>query len=487
MTRKLKQAVKKIVLIRPRNKLKRYSYPPMSFLSLGSVLEKEYQVKIIDVMLEKDYKKTILNECRDALLVGITAMTSEVPNGIEISDMIKEKYPELSIVWGGTHPTFLPKQTVVDKSVDFVIIEEGEYSLLRLAKSLKNSEKIIREKSFIDLEKLPPIAYHLVDVEKYVMKTHPKDGSRVRWLPYQSSRGCPHRCTFCHNSILKRGYRTKSTKKVLDEIENMIKTYNIQYFSFLDDNFFVDIKRVEKICKGIIKRKMNVKWFAECRADYFGNTVDNRMLRLLKKAGWVHSTIGAESGSPRMLKLLKKDITPDHMINAARMCKKYGVISKFSFIIGTPGETREDVKITLKLIKKLKEIDPDCIAPVNIFFLVPGCEIYNELVNRGMLEAPKTLRDWAKKDYQRMFIDGYTKDEYILNVGFYHMLTSKYNRKQINTTIKRFRIWLYPFLFFIFLAKFRCKYNLYRIPIDKHIYSFMSDVYLKIRSVKRSF
>ncbi|MBN2071493.1 MAG: B12-binding domain-containing radical SAM protein [Candidatus Krumholzibacteriota bacterium] len=494
----------KVVLIRPMNPLSRYTYPrnsifpPMALLCLGSALNDICDLRIIDCLMERDYKKLILSECINASLVGITAMTSEVPSGIDISDMIKAEYPDMPVVWGGIHPTFYPKQTCEDDSIDFVIVEEGEHALRGLLTAIhekqpfnningllyKSGGEVIRNNSdeYMNLDNSTPVNYDLVDIRQYTKKTL-LSGMEQSWLPYQSSRGCPYRCVFCHNSILQRGYRKKNADKVVEELENMIQNYNLKSFSFMDDNFFVDPVRVEAICRNMVRRNFVVKWSAECRANYFGNILDDSLLILLRKAGWASTTIGAESGSQRILELLKKDILVGDILKAAEMCHKYSIIPNFSFITGIPGETREDTRLTMEVIKRVKEICPRAFISITNYFLVPGCELYETLVERKEITAPESLRDWKSEEYQRMFLEGYTSDKYRMNVAFYHNLGSVYNGNEIRKALFKFKIWTFPYLFFVIIAKLRLKYSIYSFSIDIRLFRIFSTLFHKARNI----
>lgn len=498
----------KVVLIRPKNIFNYSNYPPLSLLAIGSVLKMEgYYVKIIDASKDKKFKDLLRSECKDALVFGITAYTSEVRHGIEISDFLKKNFFDTPIVWGGCHATLLPEQVCKDISVDYVIVGEGEYSFLNLVNNLKDgnptnnimgvlSKNNIRNKNlisrvFLDLEKQPPFDYSLIDINKYM---HSKDffGNQIDIMYYESSRGCPYRCAFCINIVThNQQYRKKSSKKVLDEVELLYKKYKFTSLNFIDDNFCIDANRFREICKGLIERNIRVSWFCECRADYFKEGhIDDDMLKLAKKSGLSYMTIGLESGSPQILKMIKKDITIKQSLTAVKKCSQYGIIPNLSFIIGFPGEKKADVKKTLKFVNKIRKICPISRVGVSVFTPYPKCEITEQIIRGGFLKEPKTLRDWIKNDFDKIYTQRSNKlpwqedPKFVSNASFYFSLAMRLSTKK--QYLHYLKNWFgLPYLFFIFLAKFRLKFMVFALPFDKALYTWLSKKFLRLQYLRQ--
>lgn len=392
---------------------------PTNLLYLGSVLDNEgYNVKIIDVCPyhvegNNSFLKVLKKEADNALLVGITALTEQIKQGIELSEFAKKINPNLKIVWGGVHPSLFPSQTCIDPLIDFVVVGEGETTLLELTNALEkdNSDfsgidglvykengnvKINNPRKLLDMNELPSPNWDLVEVDRYI--TMP-DGRKE--MQVHTSRGCPHRCTFCINRIFENlRWRSKNAEKVLDEIEYLINRYNVDHIRFRDENFSVNKKRVDEIAEGILKRKFDITWRMSARCDYFKRGfIDENNLGRWVKSGLEQIDTGAESGSDRVLKILKKDLTPQDILNAARMINKFDLKSTFSFMIGLPGETREDMEKTVDIIFKIKEINPKKmrILGPQIFRPYPGGELYNTCKRLGLKE-PDNLRGWISLD-----------------------------------------------------------------------------------------
>lgn len=493
----------KVILVQPKC-TGNIVYIPLGLLHLATILNNNgYEVKIIDTNFEKNYLKLFSKELKDALLVGITVNTSQVKDALEISMAIKS-LSSVPIVWGGWHPTLFPEQTNSDNLVDFVIVNEGEFTLLELVNALESKREFSNIKGlvykengninvnlpreYLNIENLPPIKYELCDLSKYF------DVSFKGRITYQSSRGCPYRCRFCINVVTKnQKYRMKSPEKVLDELEELIKKYNINFVHFVDDNFFLDINRVKAICKGIIQRNLKINWFGECRADYFREGfVDEDFLRLAQKSGLTKLTIGAESGSSKMLKLMDKHITVDNIINSAKILGKFDIVPDYGFIIGLPGESKEDVVTTLKLIENLKTLCPQMMHGINTFRTYPRCELTNSLIKEGLIKEPKTLREWTKEENLKLYI-GNNKQVWQFDPNFVYYVSyftevgyDVYKDKEIKNILRYFIIYKFMDILFIYSARFRLKYLFLSFPIDRYLYKVYKNIFVKLKQIIRS-
>jgi len=491
----------KIVLIKPKNVFVFSSYPPLELLSVGTVLdEKGYDVRIVNAAAEEDYADTLSRECRDALIVGVTCLTSEIESAIQITDMIKRDFA-VPVVWGGWHSTLFPVQTCNDKNVDFVIVNEGDYSMLRLVESLagdgplsevpglvyKKGEKVfVNPTSYVNMEQLSLVKYDLVDIEAYSTRRLNDRFSREEnvWLPYQSSRGCPHRCTFCVNTVTNNSkYRTKSPGKVVEEVRTLIARYGITHLRIIDDNFFVDRKRVMEICDGFVNNGFDITWDAECRVDYFRpGHLDDELLDLCTRSGLIELTLGCESGSQAVLDLIKKDITVDEIRNCVKQCHEHNILPRCSFVVGIPGERREDILLTARLVNELRKVEPEMAYGVGTLRPYPGCELVDDLVRKGLFKEPETLREWATKKYvrhytERTHIQPWQSDPGLANsVSFYyslaggvllanHQIESKLARKVNSLFMKS--------------SRNRTEHLFFGLQFDRHLYDFFHKRYLK--------
>lgn len=358
---------KKAVLYNPREKRKIINpVLPFSLMVVGSSLKKEgYDVEIVDGRLGEKIEHALT---KNTTMVGITSMTGPmIRDALDASRKVKEFNKDIKVVWGGFHPSLMPKQTLENELVDKVVV--GRF----------------RKREVLD--------YKIVDIKKYI-----RNEAGVKTIDYLSSRGCPHRCAFCSiNKVYGRKWEQFSIKKILSDLEYLIKKFKIRGIHFMDDNFFINRKRVEKICDAIIEKNWDLDIWAMCRCDYFSKFSHDFLIKI-KRAGINTINFGAESGSLAMLNYIHKDITPEDIINSAKKCKEYGFKAEYSFIIGFPKETKKDREKTFKIIDELHSIiDPD--IKLFMFTPFPGTELYEEALKRGLKE-PKSLEEWIDFEYE---------------------------------------------------------------------------------------
>ena len=208
-----------VILFFPKSEESDVRVLPASVLAVAAPLVKaNYQVKIIDQRTDKDWKKVLLNELKNKPLVfGVSALTGkQILNGLEASKIVK-KNSNIPVVWGGVHPSLLSGQSLKNEYIDFVIVGEGEETLLELVKATerktpfknikglgyKENDKIFLNplRDFINLDMSPEIPYFLINVENYIRKKSFATGVPAREIALYTSRGCPYRCGFCYNQL----------------------------------------------------------------------------------------------------------------------------------------------------------------------------------------------------------------------------------------------------------------------------------------------
>lgn len=477
--------MEKIVLIRPQSEVTSYPNVPLGLLAVATVLnEKGYEVKIVDLILEKGNMDYLEKEIKDAFIVGIGVLTPEVPSAIAITKHIK-KVSDVKVVWGGWHPTLFPQMTVEDELVDYVITHEADFTFLQLIESLKAGRKpeniegvgyiedgeykYTRTVGQVDVHILPVLNYDLVEINRYI------EASDVRSLPYQTSRGCPYHCTFCINKVTgNTKYRAKSADSIVTDIRSLVEKYKLKYISFVDDNLFLNRKRIKELCQGIKDADLGIEWFGECRADYFyEGFVDDTLLQLAQESGLQRLTIGVESGSLKMLKQMKKGITPDQVIKSAEYLSRFKkIIPGYSFIIGLPKETKEDLYQTIDLIKKLHGMCDQMDFGVNTLRAYPGSEMTEVLFQEGLLEKPQTLQDFATEYYKKLFYGTHSQkwhfdEKLIFRVAYHAQLGyNTYSPKFLIKNLKRLNLKYIVLAGFIYLSRFRFNYNFYLMHFD---------------------
>jgi len=301
---------------------------------------------------------------------------------------------------GRISPHFLHQRNRDYPLVDIVCYGEGEITTREIVegKNLseingiaykKDGEVIVNPpRELHDPAKMPLFKWELVLKEIL---------HNLYLIPSLTSRGCPHRCTFCINAILKNKWRARTAEQVLNDLE-IIKSK--EYFQnkklrFWDENFFVDINRAKEIINGMIERNLIMPWETTIRADYVKEgRVDDELMAKLKKSGCNLLSFGAEFGSPVILKKINKDIAPEDILNSAKMCLRHDIIPQYSFMIGLPGETKKDMMI--RLIDKLIKLSPKVqILGPQAFRPYPGSTLYEECKSAGWKE-PESLEEWKE-------------------------------------------------------------------------------------------
>lgn len=402
----------KVALVYPKlggqmNKAFRFltgSYdPPLGILYLAGVLkERRIDVNLIDLSFSTNW-----NEYRNDLLrigpeiVGISSMSPFSDQACLAASIAKECLPECQVVMGGPHPTAAPVETLSGGNVDFIVIGEGENTFIELIDAIEGArtfskvnglmykdDGIIRRnppREFIrNLDQVPFPARDL-------LPTWPKYLAQIPFFPYihpyttmMGGRGCPFNCSFCQPMLEKmfgRGIRLRSPENLADEVELLIDQYKVRSIFFFDDTFTANIQWAQNVCNEFIQRKIDLVWGINSRV----NTFNHDLALNLKEAGCVYVAFGVESGSPRVLKeILNKGINLDQARAAFNTCKEVGLLSMASLMIGSPGETREEI---LQTISFLKEIKPDIIDP-HFTTPTPGSNMY-ELVKDTQLTSQK--------------------------------------------------------------------------------------------------
>lgn len=376
--------------------------PPMNLMYLASSLEKEsYCVKIVDDdLLQMGYENVSeMAEKLNPQLVGVTATTSTIKSALKYVEMIKKILPESLTVIGGPHATFMPQETLnSSEDLDVVVMGEGEETMVDILdesfqevpqmdnvpgiffRDQKTGNiKSTPERPLIkDLDSLPFPARHLVPFESYAASKEQTGG-------IITSRGCVYSCNYCSSSlIMGKKFRSRSPDNVVDEIEELIDKYQIKDFGFMDDTFMLNKKRANDIADEIKTRGLDVSFVASSRVD----RIDSGLLQNLKSSGMKTIYYGVESGSQRILDLMKKDITLKNAEDAVKIAKNAGLEVLTSFIIGYPGETKEDINKTIDFSIKL---EPD-YCQYSILTPFPGTPIYNELKEKNLIDN----EDWQE-------------------------------------------------------------------------------------------
>jgi len=394
--------------------------PPLGMMSIAAVLEQNgIDVELIDcyatpytheVLVEK-----ILATHPDA--VAFSCTTSSFLEGDRIAGLLKERRPEIVIIFGGAHAcTIGPPLLDSFPAIDYLVIGEGERTMLELARAgFRNPRDIAglafrgddnrgvlpaRRELIDDLDELPFPAYHLLPhfPRRYNLPlfSYPKAPN----TSMISSRGCPYRCTYCDRSVFSHGFRFNSPEYIIEHIAMLNRNYGIRHVFFYDDLFTFDRGRVARFCE--LKRKKGLKVTYNCIARL--EHVDAELLNLLKGSGCWQVNFGIESGDPDVLKRHRKVLGLDEVGGKLLMVRKAGMRVKGLFMVGLPGEDRATIQRTIDyaLSLPLDEINVTKFTPF------PGAPVYATIREQGEFEE-----DWPRMNCLNfVFIPrGMTRDE----------------------------------------------------------------------------
>jgi len=460
-------------------------HPPFSILYLASALENEgFSLKVMHEEATEVNIKALLDLIfrEKPALIGFSVLTGpQIIPSLEASKKIKEKF-NIPIIWGGIQPTLLPELTLQKDFIDIIAIAEGECTLVELtqiytqgkAKSYplekvagicfkKNGQLIFTaSRPFIKDLDAYRAAWHYLDIERYIKPEIYLDlklGGGDRAIAINTSRGCPWRCGYCYNvAFNKRLFRAQSASRVIKEIKEQTKRYDLSSIRFSDDHFFSNNARaLEIICH------VDIPWTATIRVDDLTRGGENFVSKIAE-SNCAFLRCGAESGSQRILDLMQKDIRVEQIIEAAELCHKFNVCIGFFFMMGFPGETWDDILLTLDLIDELELIGENITASLpSIFCPYPGAPLLDIAIDNGFL-APSTLEAW-----------GTTNDRIIRNTGN----LPPYVDKRVDKVIEYLRIvrardinslfFSIVVRFFKRVARWRWKHRFFSVSIDLYL------------------
>lgn len=413
----------KVLLFNPRAAESK-ARVPNSILSIAASIEGKYDYAIVDGNLEKNPLK-ILCDYLDTGNFDVFACTvmpgPQLKQAIPFAREIREKYPQVKIVWGGYFASNHSKVSINSGYIDYIIYGPGDYAFPMLMDALrtnspfhhipnlifKENGSIVKKKKdeLYDQDDLPPLPYEKLSsfypMKKYIGKS--VLGSKT--FAYHSSVGCPFKCAFCGVvPIYNARWKGRSAEKIYADIKEVKEKYGINAVEFYDSNFFVSETRVVEFSKLI--KKENLVWWGEGRIDTIDKYADES-LSIMREAGCKMIFHGAESGNDEMLKKMDKGGTQSgEQIKrfAARMAK-FDIIPEYSFIVGTPAATEEEVNrqidFDIQFIREIKEINPKTEIIIYVYSPVPteGSQLSNDVIKSGF-HFPQTLDEWTNPQWE---------------------------------------------------------------------------------------
>jgi anaerobic magnesium-protoporphyrin IX monomethyl ester cyclase len=358
----------KVLLLRPAAEKKSMARVlPLGLLAIGSVLKRAgHQVKILDLRISNspDEELDAVMNSFDPQVVGIGVMTIECKYGFIDAAKVKKINPDVTVIFGGPHCSHEPQFILNDSNVDLMVSGEGDLTIVELIETLEKGKDVAsvpgiaykKNGSYLRTAERPVIRdldtidqeYDLIDLERYFNFQSSMDFFPVfrnkRFIPLVTSRGCPFKCTYCHD-IFDKSIQYRSPEAVVNEIEYLIKVYGIREFHIVDDVFNVNMKRAKIVLDAIIKRNLNIhiSFPNGLRADFF----DDELIDKMQRAGVYRMALGIESGSQRIQDMIKKDLDINIIYDVVEKLTSSRMSVHGFFMLGFPSETREEMKETI--------------------------------------------------------------------------------------------------------------------------------------------
>lgn len=381
---------------------------PLGIASLSAYLKKmtSHRVHLLDlfaegfeVFKEKQERKIFLDLLEEHIsairpdVIGISALMIINHKWVHhVAMRAKQMNPNSKVIVGGGYASILPDRILEDSNVDFIVTGEGEEALLKIIDTNFDRGKLVavdgigfradsgenivnRKTDFIkDIDSLPFYDWEGIKLENYI-KHH-----KNRFVSYITSRGCPFGCSFCSSHLLwGKNFRPMSAKRVLDEIDYLVRKYKVERIEFRDDNLTLNKERILGILNGFIERQYNLSWNNPNAVAIV--TLNRHIIETFKKSGCDLLIIAIESGSERVMKeIIKgKQLNKNKTREVCKIAKDVGLKVQTAFMVGFPGETREDIEQTRNFALELR-CDWNQISIATPF---PGTEMYKVCEDKG--------------------------------------------------------------------------------------------------------
>ncbi|MDD5136125.1 MAG: radical SAM protein, partial [Candidatus Omnitrophica bacterium] len=333
--------------------------PPLGLLLVAQTLKNAgYDVRFYDGNFNFDYKRDmadyVSSNKNEIIFIGIYLALLQVKDCIDMVGMVRSIDAGIPIVMGGPFPSAFPAIVMDSGMVDVCCVSDGAGiapdiadSLAGGAGKLKGIPNIIFRESgraiatprthrdtltsgnrifyenFLDLES------YVKGFDTYIGRDH--NPSVRRAMPILTGLGCSYKCAFCENALLGHSHISLPAADIVEQVISYKERFGIDSFAFFDEDFFADKKRLFEFLEIINKKGLKIKWGTQSRVNYFSeNYVNTKVLEELEKSGCIRISFGVESGSPRMLKKIKKGITPEQVISAAESGKRSGICFSYS-------------------------------------------------------------------------------------------------------------------------------------------------------------
>lgn len=397
---------------------------PNSVLQVAASIDGQRGWTIVDGNREDDPSPKILDLLASGRFgyLGVTVMPGpQLRQALPIVQEVRRRFPEVVLIWGGYFASNQWKVVIDSPWVDYVINGPGDHAFPQLLEALegggdlrgipnliyKEGEEHVRtaKAALLNMDELPPLPYDKLDklypLEGYLGKTW----LGRRTIAYHSSFGCPFTCSFCAVvPVYEARWKGASPQRIFDDLMLLKEKWGGDAVEFHDNNFFTNRKRTVEFAKLMVGQGMN--WWGEGRIDTM-DAYSDEDLALLRESGCRMIFFGAETGDDEMLKAMDKGgrQTAQQIRDFAERLRRIDIIPEYSFVLGFPGETEEEVMgridRDIDFIKEVKRANPDTEIIIYVYSPVPteGSELF-QAVQKAGFSFPQKLEDWVSPEWE---------------------------------------------------------------------------------------
>jgi pyruvate-formate lyase-activating enzyme len=403
-----------IILVNPRATRPDNRRFPLSVMAVGTSISDNEDWKIVDGNMPaidvasrvSEYVTTFRGTADPVRAIALTVMPGpQLANAVPLTKTIKNRHPDIPIVWGGNFGSLYPEPVLNAPYVDWLVRGQGEHTFRELLAVLRGdrdpetvaglafrktdgSHHVGKERIWAGPDELPAPPYDRIPVQEYLRPTFLGKRSGV----YQASIGCPFACNFCGViSVFGRREKVQSPARTAEHLHFLAHEHGMDSVHFYDNNFFLNDAHAREVADRFAA--LNLRWWCEARVDAVLR-FSPETWRRLKRAGLTMIFFGAESGSDEVLRKMQKGITTQQILEAAVRTREHGIIPEFSFVFGDPDEPEREIDNTLGFIRQLKTVNPamELIA----YFYTPTPQRRDTYGNIDPLAGtPATLEEWA--------------------------------------------------------------------------------------------
>lgn len=401
-------------------------WPPLDLANAAALLERGgFEVAIVDANADRLGAEEVAARVRGYGKIFITSAAldrwqcphTDIKEFVGTVRAVKAANLQTKVYVMGPHGTSKPAEVWKMTKPDGIVVGEPELAIVDICNGARAAgvEGLYVEaggrvsftprKTFLDLNKLPAPAFHLLPMEKYSYEI-----LGDRFALFEASRGCPHSCTFCSaKQMYGPQYRIKLADRLIEEVEHAVKDFGVRNAYFIDLEFTMNNEanraNVERLCDLLVERKLGLKWTCQTRVD----TVERPLLRKMKEAGCGVIHFGVETGSERTMKSIDKRVTFAQVGEAVRAAEEAGIRTVAFFMFGLPGETEADMEETIEFAKRLNPT----YASFNVATPYPGTAFYESVKDslegvfpacyEGVLTAAE-LKDKTKEALLKFYL-----------------------------------------------------------------------------------